>query len=309
MEKSGNRGSDETFYRLMQTSGDAVLRLLGVTAGYPYQVQAETLKAKHVSPDIVAIPTTRRGDLVFLEFQGYRDPFIRHRLAETALLYCRQKNYRGPYILAIIYTEQAWFKAALPLKAVNSAGNLTFQGWPIEIILENLQEEELLAADPRLAVLAPYTVPKNISEENLAVKAKAWGDLVRQAYPEEHSTEILDLLIMFLMNRFRKINRKGFRAMMNFDLTDTVAGRQVFRSAHRKGRKEGLQEGERKGREKGREEGLQEGLQEGKEKGWIQAARENLLDILTARFGLVPQDIYYSNLGCDRHDYCLQAVL
>ncbi|MBF0526125.1 MAG: DUF2887 domain-containing protein [Deltaproteobacteria bacterium] len=259
MEKSGNRGSDETFYRLMQTSGDAVLRLLGVTSGYPYKVQAETLKAKNVSPDIVAIPATRRGDLVFLEFQGYRDPFIRHRLAETALLYCRQKNYRGPYILAIIYTEQAWFKAALPLKAVNSAGHLTFQGWPHEIILENLQEEALLAADLRLAVLAPYTVPKNISEDNLAIKARAWGNLVRQVYPEEHSTEILDLLIMFLMNRFRKITRKGFRAMLNFDLTDTVAGRQVFRSGIRKGR--------------------------------VMETRKKIQDLLVGRFGLVPEDI------------------
>ncbi|MBF0476947.1 MAG: hypothetical protein HQK59_14180 [Deltaproteobacteria bacterium] len=61
--------------------------------------------------------------------------------------------------------------------------------------------------------------------------------------------------------------------MMNFDLMDTVAGRQIYWAGVRKGRREA------------RRKIIQEGR--------IKQARENLRDILVAQFGFVPQDISY----------------
>jgi predicted transposase YdaD len=54
--------------------------------------------------------------------------------------------------------------------------------------------------------------------------------------------------------------------------------------ARAKGRREGLQEGLQEGRQEGLQEGLQEGRQEGLQEGAQQAIRENILDILIARF-------------------------
>ncbi|MBF0496367.1 MAG: DUF2887 domain-containing protein [Deltaproteobacteria bacterium] len=274
-EKPGRRGSDEPFYRLMRASGDAVLRLLGVAAGYPYKLQAETLKAKRVSPDLVAIPVTGQGNLVFLEFQGYPDPFIRHRLAAAALLYCCHNDYRGPFTLAVIYTERSCSDAALRLKGVDGEGNPTIQGWPREIILEELRDEELADINPELLVLAPYTVPKNLPKDDLAVRVKGWGERVKDLDPERRPTELIDLMAIFLLNRFRNITREEVLAMMNFDLADTAAGRDI--------RWLGFQEG--------REEGREEGLEKGREEGRVDEARENLLDLLSVRFGPVSQDV------------------
>ncbi|MBF0550300.1 MAG: hypothetical protein HQK60_07175, partial [Deltaproteobacteria bacterium] len=62
MPTPSNRGSDEAFYRLVQAAGPAILKLVGVTPGDGYNFHADTLKAKRVSPDIVAIPSTGAGD-------------------------------------------------------------------------------------------------------------------------------------------------------------------------------------------------------------------------------------------------------
>ena len=63
-EKEGQRGSDEAFYKLILVAGDAVLKLAGVAAGFPYELRAETLKEKKVSPDIVGVPLRQDGAIL-----------------------------------------------------------------------------------------------------------------------------------------------------------------------------------------------------------------------------------------------------
>ncbi|MBF0507985.1 MAG: Rpn family recombination-promoting nuclease/putative transposase [Deltaproteobacteria bacterium] len=286
MEKSGTRGSDEAFYQLMQAAGDAVLRLVGVTYGHPYKLRAETLKVKKVSPDIVATPLSGQDNLVFLEFQGYADPFIRYRLLAAGLLYCTQKKHRGPFFLSIIYTRRAFRDAALPLHGLTSPEHPICQGRPKEIILEDFTEEELRDIDPRLVILAPYTLPENTPKNDLFVKVEIWGKLVREVYPKEDSKNILDLLGLFLLNRFRGITRKEVITMLNFDLAQTAAGKDILRMGVQKGRKEG------------RKEGKKEGIEEGR----IVEARERLIDLLSARFGPFPQDVLAAIDKIDNRD-------
>ncbi|MBF0551880.1 MAG: hypothetical protein HQK60_15265 [Deltaproteobacteria bacterium] len=76
--------------------------------------------------------------------------------------------------------------------------------------------------------------------------------------------------------------------MWNFDLMDTVAGRQIYWAGIRKGRREVRREIIREGR--------------------IKQARENILDILTARFEFVPQDILYKIDQIERHDTLKKLV-
>ena len=95
MEKEGTRGSDESFYKLILVAGDAVLKLAGVAHGFPYELRAETLKEKKVSPDIVGVPLRHDADVVLIEFQGYSDRFVRHRLAGRMAQYCWQKRIQG----------------------------------------------------------------------------------------------------------------------------------------------------------------------------------------------------------------------
>jgi hypothetical protein len=263
LEKEGRRGSDEAFYKLILVAGDAVLKLAGVARGFPYELQAETLKDKKVSPDIVGVPLSQDGDVVLVEFQGYPDPFIRHRLAGRMVQYCYQKRYTGGLLPVIFHTEEAYFKAALPLRLEDTSAAFRLEGQFREIILEGIPEEDLLAADPRLVVLAPLCTSRKISGEELANKARQWAVRVRELYPEDRATEAMDVMALFLLNRFRNLSRQEVIAMLNFDLAETKAGQDIFRM--------------------GEEEGVQKGL--------LRKSREDVIEILEVRFEVAPRSI------------------
>ncbi|MBF0552096.1 MAG: hypothetical protein HQK60_16370 [Deltaproteobacteria bacterium] len=63
--------------------------------------------------------------------------------------------------------------------------------------------------------------------------------------------------------------------MLNFDLADTTAGQQLIDI----------------GMQKGTQQGMQKGMQKGIQQGILQKAREDILEILEARFGRVPQEV------------------
>jgi len=78
--------------------------------------------------------------------------------------------------------------------------------------------------------------------------------------------------------------------MLDFDILDTVAGRQV----KEEGREEGLEEGREEGREEGLEEGREEGLEEGREEG-LEEGKNNMKEMLLmntkVRFGNISSEI------------------
>ncbi|OQY57114.1 MAG: hypothetical protein DRR08_01315 [Candidatus Parabeggiatoa sp. nov. 2] len=133
--------------------------------------------------------------------------------------------------------------------------NKDCQDWFKEIVLTKYTEQELLATDPQLIVLAPFTLPTTTDNAKVLEKGREWGHKVGQVFPSQQQREALDILGLFVLNRFRQLKYEEVIAMLNFDLMDTVAGRQVY------------------------------------EMGLIQEAREMVLELLEERFGIVPNDI------------------
>jgi hypothetical protein len=50
----------------------------------------------------------------------------------------------------------------------------------------------------------------------------------------------INVMSLFILNRFRNITREGIKAMLDFDILDTVAGRQVYDEGLEKGIEKGL---------------------------------------------------------------------
>ena len=74
--------------------------------------------------------------------------------------------------------------------------------------------------------------------------SKSWGILVSAiVYDMTDFTDAINVLSLFILNRFRVITREVIKAMLDFDILDTVAGRQVYDEGLEKGRTEGRQEG------------------------------------------------------------------
>jgi hypothetical protein len=90
----------------------------------------------------------------------------------------------------------------------------------------------------------------------LLAKGREWQQALIQRFPVEKHEEILSVLGLFILNRFREITYEEVIAMLKFDLMDTVAGRQLYEM--------------------------------GQQKGQLNTLQETVLDALDARFGLVP---------------------
>ncbi len=264
--KPTTRGTDETFMKLMTVSGSSLLKLLGVPPEQAdkYQFRAVTLKEKRIAPDVEAIPVLKSEQgPVFIEFQAYWDPFIRHRLVASVCLGCVQQEYKSRVIAGIIYTDKGYQKAALSLsKMMGSEKDSLVDNWIKEIVLTNYTEQELINTDPKLIVLAPFTLSNTTEKTAVLEKGRKWSHTVQQVFPASQQREALDILGLFILNRFRQLEYEEVIAMLNFDLMDTVAGQQVY------------------------DMGLQKGIQR-----VIETAQEDVLEVLAERFGIIPIDI------------------
>jgi len=264
------RNTDEAFLQLMKVSGNSFLKLLGVSPekAERHHFHAVTFQQKPEIECIVMLVS--ENQLVFIEFQACPDPFSRYRLAAAIFQGCAQQKHKGEVIAGIIYTNPECQAAALPFEALKIGDSKCLNGWFREIVLSDYTEDELRTMDPKLLVLAPFTLSAKDEKANLLMmlmKGREWRDQVRQTFPLSQQQEILDILGFFVLKRFRQINREGVTAMLNFDLRDTGAGKQLYNQGVQKVFHTGLQEGS------------------------LEEIRENVIEVLEARFGVVAFDL------------------
>ncbi|RKZ73411.1 MAG: hypothetical protein DRR19_31030 [Candidatus Parabeggiatoa sp. nov. 1] len=158
----------------------------------------------------------------------------------------------------IVYTDKPYQDVAEPLNAfqcLQEGEQCQLKGCFREIVLSEYTEEELERIDPKLVVLAPFTLSPQTDKTTLLVKGHEWHKKVTQKFPTDKRWEALNILGLFILNRFRQISYEEVIAMLNFDLMDTVAGKQLF------------------------------------DMGQVKALREMVLEVLKARFELVPNEM------------------
>ena len=239
------RGTDETFLQLMQLSGTGLLKLAGFSSEIAdgYEFRAVEFKEKRLQrPDVEGIPLLEtQNTRVMLEFQGYTDKYIRYRSLNNMLQICLKSRDDKLVIGIIVYTEKKYQTAALALEQLITplakATDLIR-----EIVLTDYSETELLSADPRLIVLAPFTVSTKLDKAVLKQKVAQWRVRIDAVYPAtEELSEALNIIGLLLLNRFRDLSHQEIIDMLNLDLMQSRAGREIFQM----GQIEGEQRGER----------------------------------------------------------------
>ncbi len=260
---SKKRGTDEAFLQLMSICGGAVLKLLGVPPDEAerYLFRAVVLKEKRVEPDVEGFPLLEsEGRRAFIEFQGWLDKFIRYKLGGKVFIACSQENYEGKVFAGIIFTEKRFRDAALPLNPFMETDKCCLSECFTEIVLTDYTEEELIDIDPRLVVLAPFTLTaKTEDTTQILSKGRKWKETITKVFPTDRRKDALNVLCLLLLNRFRDISREEVIGMMNFDLLDTRAGQDI--------------------------------LKEGKQLGAVDMVRSNVIEALEERFQIVPTNI------------------
>lgn len=135
-----------------------------------------------------------------------------------------------------------------------------------EIVLTDYTEKQLQKIDPKLVVLAPFTLPSKADKITLIEKSQQWNKAVNKLFSIDQQQSVLNVLGLFILNRFRDISDKEVMAMLHFDLMDTVAGKQIY------------------------------------EKGLIEDARNMVTIALEERFEMVPSQINEHIRAITRHD-------
>jgi len=265
----GNRGTDEPFYKLMKLGGEAILKLLGANSPSEYESKAIVLKEKSLYPDIMAVPKNpdKNNERIFIEFQGYSDPMIQYSTAAKVVMSCSQDEYTGPVLISIIYTDGKFLKAVKPLSIQSQSGLSCLNGKFHEVILSEYNEEKLLKIDPRLIILAPFTLPGNIKKQKLVERCNKWKGIAQKAYNNDRN--VLDVFSLFILSKFKQLSIMEVRAMLNFDLSDTKAGEELIAIGEERGMKIGKKEGKKEGRNDEKKATAKKMIKEGLNKAMI----------------------------------------
>ena len=319
-EKSNRhlRGTDETFLQLMQLSGAGLLKLAGFTPqlAESFEFRAVEFKEKQLQrPDVEGLPILEMVNTrVTLEFQGYSDKYIRYRMLNNMLQICLRSNQAKPVIGIIVYTEKKYQTAAWELAALLPE-MVTKTSFLKELVLTEYTETDLLMADPRLIVLAPFTVSPKLSKAGLQEKVFRWREQLDQIYPTTAEfSDALNIIGLLLLNRFRNLSHEEIITMLNLDLMQSRAGREIYQMGEMQGKQVGWTEGKQVGLAEGKQVGLAEGKQvglaegkrvglaegkqvglaEGKQVGLAEGERLMLKRLLEKRFGKLPRPVQTS---------------
>ena len=243
-QQEGNRGTDVAFLNVMHVIGESILKLIGIKKPKRFKAKSIVLKDKQLFPDIYAWPFIGSDDIrIFLEFQGYKDPMIRFRVASKVSLFCAQEAYIEKVQPVIIYTEKRFFDVARPMQIMNADNDIAIQCNFKEIILEDYTLEELMAIDKRLILLAPFTASKKHTKKKRIALCHEWAALLKEIYPPKMHINALDIMSIFILNRFRNLSLEEVRYMLNFDLSTTRAGKQLIHIGEESGVKQGVKQG------------------------------------------------------------------
>ena len=222
-----SKGTDDPFYKLMNIMGDAVLKLIGIESNGDYEPRAIVLKEKRLYPDIVAFPKKNDGEIIFIEFQGYKEPMMHYIMTSKLTMMCVQQKYTGPITGAIVYTDKKFKEASLPFSINSKSGKSWIKVEFIEIDLSTYTEEDLIKIDKQLIILAPFTLPKNYPKDDYIKKCKQWKKQIDQIYSKQTVNEIINILSLFILDRQKELNRKELQAMFNFDISNTKVGKEL----------------------------------------------------------------------------------
>ena len=70
--------------------------------------------------------------------------------------------------------------------------------------------------------LAPFTVPTDMLSSSLTAYGREWKKTIITVYDMTNFNDAINVMSLFILNRFRGITREGIKAMLDFDYLKTL---------------------------------------------------------------------------------------
>ena len=263
--------TDALIHKLSTTHPDAILKLFEIPDGNAYKADSLTFKDIEDRRDIVFEKADGK-DAILLEVQGYNDTFLYHRAIRGKAMYCIQKKFTGRIRVVVIFLEPSHYHAATQLSHhFDGSSDLAFQ--PAVIILNQKELTELEHLnDVRLVPLYPLC---KVSPDQIKTAAPQWAKQIRTAVKlsEDVRQNLLALLGGFIIHCIKDLTLEAVNQMFgDFKMEETQVGKELIAIGYRRGHDEGI------------DEGIEKGIEKGRDWGSLQTQREDLIDLLVAKF-------------------------
>jgi len=247
--------TDALIHKLSTAHPDAILKLFEIPDGKAYKADSITFKDIEDRRDIV-FEKASGDEAILLEVQGYNDAFLYHRAIRGKAMYCIQKKFTGRIRVVVIFLEPSHYHAAIQLSHhFDGSSDLAFQ--PAVIILNQKELAELERLnDVRLTPLYPLC---KISPDQIKATAPQWAKRIRAAaeLPEDVRQNLLALLGGFIVHCLKDMTLDEVNQLFgDFKMEETQVGKELIAIGYR----------------------------QGEDWGSLQTKREDLIDLLSARF-------------------------
>jgi len=251
--------TDKLFHQYSLQFGESLLRMLDIQDYSDYKALSVTVKEIERRSDIVFENQRGRDRVIWVEFQGYRDEYVFYRMNIAMTMYCQQREFFGELLPIVIFLKHSYHKAArLLYYQFDERRYLFFKPEVIVLNLKSVRELQDLK-DVRLIPLYPLC---DISPKKIIEQTPRWVTEVQQAeqLSEGERTNIVALLGGFISHRIKKLSLKDINQLLGgFKMEETQVGKDLI------------------------EIGIEKGIEKGKQ--------QTLLNLLSYKFGKIPEDI------------------
>ena len=267
--------TDKLFHNFSLNYPVSLLKLLKIKDAASFKASSYTFKQTERRSDIVFEHQYDKAQTVFLEYQGYADEWIYHRLLSGILFYCQEQNFNGEILPVVIFLQETHRQAAR-FPSCRFAGQEYLQFEPMVLNLSKMELKDLENSED--IYLTPLYPLVNISITQIKKQAFSWAERI-QRHPGLEAPEKVNLLALlggFVSHRIKKLNLTEINQLLGgFKMEDTQVGRDLIAI--------GIEQGIEKGIEKGIAKGIEKGIEKGK--------HQLILSLLSYKFKNIPEDV------------------
>ncbi len=192
--------TDKEFYTLFSAVPEMLFEITGTRIKGNYSMKSITLKEFELRLDGFLEPERAEEPVYFVEFQGYKDETIYHRLIKGMSSYGELNSDRLIKGMILFTKESLDPKTKLWYPLIRSVDQ-NVQVFYFDEILEKLGEKK--PEHPLITTFKPYLID---DKDILKKQSKEWyGKLERENIPESTKNVFCDVFLRWMIERFKDL--------------------------------------------------------------------------------------------------------
>ena len=237
--------TDKELYKLFSRMPALLFEIADIKAPDTYKMVSITLKEFERRADGFLQPLSIKSPVYFVEFHGYWDDTIYHRMVMEMAAFGAENPKRE--VRGILFFTHKYFDTkTLPWHTMTESDRNVFK-----VVYLNDFLDELENADPDHPLVSTFKPYRIEDTDQLQNESKQWYQNIKQSsYSEPEKEAMESVFIRWMQERFANKSYEEVTKMF-VELTpleETRSYKELVSLGEKKGRKEGIKEGRKEGK-------------------------------------------------------------